>query len=277
MDFSNISPKYMIGLINKVEEAIWGLFDKSKYQGVRRYILRWWNEGEKDWYGNVYNENFTIYYKEGNIDLAETLHRMPNEMIVRIATDLGVDTPGFLPVVPKKFKNILRDQNQSAYQNFERAIKNVYSNPDESVALASATLDGIIRTILKHETFKDKNVGKNGISLTKQVKSIVKQFTSISGVNCPTEIITIASQLKSIGSSIDTLRSDKTIAHGKINGEYIVDDPLWASFIVNTAASLGLFLWEFFNKKYKLAIQKEDEPRTSSNNNMPTNLDEIPF
>ena len=51
-------------------------------------------------------------------------------------------------------------------------------------------------------------------------------------------------------------------AHGKLQSEYIVDDPLWAGLVVNTSATLGLFLWEYYEKKYRPALEKgtEDEP-----------------
>ena len=57
---------------------------------------------------------------------------------------------------------------------------------------------------------------------------------------------------RSIGQTIDDLRSDKATAHGKLGEEYVVDEPLWAALAVNTCATVGIFLWELFNKKYKL-------------------------
>lgn len=199
---------------------------------------------------------------------------MPAELVIRIAIDLGIDTPGFLPVVPQ-FKNVLKDHNQSAYQNFERATKNVYENPDEAVSLASSTLEGIIKTMLADDAFKDEvGVIKNK-PLSKLVVLIVKHFGLDSTEQCPPELITIAGHLRSLGSTIDDLRSDKSSAHGKAHDEYIIDDPLWAAFIVNTSASLGLFLWEYFEKKYK--PQTKDKGQAEGVGDEPINLDDIPF
>ncbi len=275
MDYSDISPKYIMELIPKVENVLWGMSDKAKYQNVRRYIEKFHEEGDS-W--NNSDENFHIYYSDEdskNIDLAETLHRMPSSLLIKIAIDLGIDTPGFLPVVPQ-FKNILKDQNQNAYQNFERATKNVYENPDQAVSLASSTLEGIIKTILTDVTFKDSAKAIKNKPLTKLVSSIVKEFGFDDKTKCPPELITIASQLRSIGSTIDDLRSDKSTAHGKTHGEYVIDDPLWAAFIVNTTATLGLFLWEYFEKKYKPNI-KLHESEIEDIDDKPINLDDIPF
>lgn len=259
-------------LIPKIEETLWNLSDKAKYQTVRRYIEKFHEEWH-DW--NNSDENFHIYYlseDEKKIDLAETLHKIPKDILIKIAIDLGIDTPGFLPVVPQ-FKNILKDQNQSAYQNFDRATKNVYENPDQSVSLASSTLEGIIKTILADDSFKaSAGVIKNK-PLTKLVGAIVKEFGFDDKAKCPPELITIASQLRSIGTTIDDLRSDKSTAHGKAHDEYVIDDPLWAAFIVNTSASLGLFLWEYFEKKYKPAVLEQSKDIDDK----PIDLSEIPF
>jgi len=263
-------------LTPKVEKTLWDLFDTAKYQNVRRYIEKWHEEydGYNNW-GD--NENFHIYFKnEQNteIDLAETLHKIPKDMLIKIAIDLGIDTPGFLPVV-SEFKNVLKDKNQSAYQNFTRATKNVYENPDQAVSLASSTLEGIIKTILADETFRDKADAIRNKSLSKLVTMIVKEFGFDSKTECPPELITIAGQLRSLGATIDDLRSDKSTAHGKAHDEYVVDDPLWAAFIVNTSASLGLFLWEYFEKKYKPQIKNKRQ--LSDSEDEPINLDDIPF
>jgi len=275
MDYSDISPKYLMELIPKIENVLWGMSDRAKYQNVRRYIEKFHEEWQ-DW--NNSDENFHIYFSgedSKNIDLAETLHRMPSDLLIKIAIDLGIDTPGFLPVVPQ-FKNVLKDQNQSAYQNFERATKNVYENPDQAVSLASSTLEGIIKTILADDSLKeDAGIIKNK-SLTKLVGAIVKAFSFDNKTKCPPELITIASQLRSLGTTIDDLRSDKSTAHGKAHDEYVIDDPLWAAFVVNTSASLGLFLWEYFEKKYKPNLKSETAKHEDIGDE-PINIDDIPF
>lgn len=260
-------------LIPKIEAVLWSMFESSKYQNVRRYIEKW---HEEYWNGNFLDgENFQIYFRDDNnkeIDLSETLHKMPKSTVIKMAVDLGIDTPGFLPVVPQ-FKNILKDQNQSAYQNFERATKNVYDSPDEAVALSSSTLEGIIKTILEHDTFKD-NKQTTGKTLGKLVAGIVNVF-GLDGDTAPAEIKTIAGQLRGLGKTIEDLRSDKSTAHGKSHTDYIVDDPLWASMIVNTSATLGVFLWEYFNSKYLPRLSKNTD--VEEFDDAPIDISQLPF
>jgi|GEM_PF-146179 len=277
MDYSDISPKYLVELVPQVSKILWDMFPNAKYQNVRRYIQRWHHSDVGGWNGDEYFENFEIFFKDKDkreIDLDETLHHMPNDLLIKIAIDVGVDTPGFLPVVPQ-FKNVLKDENQSAYQNFDRATKNVFDNPDNAVALAASTLEGIIKTILEHEAFQQDAGKLKNKSLSKLVAEIVKQFSFDDTTKCPQEIITIASQLRGIGSTIDDLRSDKSTAHGKTASDYIVDDPLWAMFTINACATLGLFLWEYFNKKYVPALQSKDQLIEVDNKLI--DLSEIPF
>jgi len=270
MEHTDISPKYMMELTSKVAESLWALYSTSKYQNVRRHIEKWHSDAGIGWDGEWYAENFHIYFKNEDrreIDLDETLHGIPNDLLIKIAIDLGIDTPGFIPVIPR-FKNILKDQNQSAYQNFDRATKSVHESPDNAVALATSTLEGIIKTILQHATFNDGKFKVKNKSLSKLIVEIVKQFGFDDKTKCPQEIITIASQLRSLGCSIDDLRSDKSTAHGKAPTDYVVDDPLWATLVVNASASLGLFLWEYFQSRYQPNELKNEKK---------TNLSEVPF
>lgn len=46
MDYKDISPKYIMELVPKIEEVLWNMFDNSRYQNVRRYIEQWHEEYE---------------------------------------------------------------------------------------------------------------------------------------------------------------------------------------------------------------------------------------
>ena len=83
----------------------------------------------------------------------------------------------------------------------------------------------------------------------------------------PKEIKTIGSSLLSINQSIEKLRSDKTILHGKTNNDYIVNDSLYAYFVVNSVATIGLFLNSYYKNKLP-KVQVEEKPIES---------DDLPF
>lgn len=266
MDYNDISPAYITDLKMILGQKIWEKY--STYRKVRLFLVSsviegGWNEPD----------SFQIFYQDDEqlkVDVEKTILHMSPYETVKMAVDLGLDTPGFLPAIPK-FKNILKNENQSAFQNFERAVKNVYENPDQAVSLASSTLEGVIKTILSDDNFtlpKAKNP-----SLTKLVGQMVRELGFDDKTKCPQELVTIASQLRGLGQAIDDLRSDKSTAHGKSHEEYVIDDPLWAGFIINTSASLGLFLWEYYEKKYKPAKQE----RAEDTDDKPIDLNEIPF
>ncbi len=266
MDYHDISPAYITDLKMKLGQKIWEKY--ASYKNVKLFLVSSVEEG-----GWNEPDSFQVFYQDDDqnrVDVEKTVLYMSPYETVKMAIDLGLDTPGFLPAIPK-FKNILKDENQTAFQNFERAIKNVYENPDQAVSLASSTLEGIIKTILSDDNFTLPK-GKNP-SLTKLVGQMVKEFGFDDKTECPQELITIASQLRGLGQAIDDLRSDKSTAHGKSHEEYVIDDPLWAGFIVNTSASLGLFLWEYYEKKYKPAKQEQVEDV----DDRPIDLSEIPF
>lgn len=232
-DYKNVSPLYMQRLKNQVEEALWNLFDKSKYRQVEEYVRRWHEDDGNFW------ENFHVYIKDDHIDLDSTLAGMPNDILVKIAADIGIETPGLLPCIPV-MKNILNQSNTNACANFKRAVKDVYDQPDQSVALAASTLEGVFKTIIQNVE-PDDSMGN--ASLTKLTSKVVKELVDTCDPSTPQEIKILASQLRGLGKAIDDLRSDKSTAHGKAPGGYVVDDALWAETVVNCTATLGILLW----------------------------------
>ena len=100
----------------------------------------------------------------------------------------------------------------------------------EVVALAASTLEGVFKAIIQD---MDPNASVGNLSLSKLTSKVVKELVEACDPSTPQEVKTLAAQLRSLGSSIDNLRSDKSTAHGKAPGEYVVDDSLWAETVVN--------------------------------------------
>lgn len=256
-----ISPKYMMQLISKIEAELWSMFESSKYQNVRRYILKW---HEEDWMGYFNNagENFHIFYKDdakSEIDLAETLHRMDEDIVFRIAVDLGIDVPTALPAITV-VKNSVKEQNPNVYDNFTAATKKVYDEPDMAVAHASSALDDIIKAILADPKIDSSKVPQNG-SLSKQIKGLLDGL-GFKDDSAPGEIKTVASQLMGVVCTINDIRGSKTRVHGKAGDDYIIDKSLWSVFIVNACATVGLLLWSYYKEKcHQERIDAEDISR----------------
>ena len=59
---------------------------------------------------------------------------MPNDILIKVAADIGVETPGLLPCIPV-MKNVLNRNNTNAYANFERAVKTFTTIPTNPLLL----------------------------------------------------------------------------------------------------------------------------------------------
>ena len=242
---NKISPKYIMNLISKIEKELWNQY--GSYKNVRYYIEKW-----QEWY-DEFESNFTIYEKDNEkIDLLKTLHYMDNETLIKIAIDLGIETPGFIPLIPI-FKNVLKEEYPSAYDSFEKAFKQVMEFPDIAIGLANSTLESIIKEILaKIELEESEIINKTLYELT---QIILKKFKFYPDMELPIEIRNIGSSLLNIAKNVEKLRSEKTDFHGKISVDYKVDEPLYAYFIINAIATMGLFLDNYYNDVF---IKEED-------------------
>ena len=82
------------------------------------------------------------------------------------------------------------------------------------------------------------------------VCELLKEFQLFPNSKIPKEINTISSSLLSASQSIEKLRSEKTTVHGKTDDDYIIEDPIYTYFIVNSVTTIGLFLNSFYLKKF---------------------------
>ena len=249
-----ISPKYQMKLTTEVEKAIWDEY--ASYKNVRNYIEKWHKCDEQNYW-----ENFRIVTKEDeNLDLNATLHSMPGEIIIKVAIDLGVDTPDFIPSIPT-FKNELKSEFKTAYDTFTKAYKLIETDSSLAVGLANSALESIIKEILKDERIKNKIKGTE--TLYKLTNLILKEF-NITNSKHPVEIKTIGSSLLAICQSIEKLRSEKTNFHGKTGDDFVLSEPIYTYFVVNSVSTVGLFLNSYFKTKFP-----KPEPEISEYDDLP--------
>ena len=241
---SKISPKYQMGIIQELCDKLYELF--HSYENVEAYVEKW-REGY-DNFGN--NANFYIQYKDTErkqIDLRKTLHQIDGETLLKMAIDLGIATPDFIPSIPM-FKNELKSSFETAAQTFEKAYNNVEKDPNLAVGLANSALESIIKSILNDKRIPIKY--KKGDTLSKLIEYICKAFHINYDASCPNEIKTISSSLINCCKAIEDMRSTKTEVHGKTSEDVIISDPLCAYFIVNAVATVGLFLLNYYKERY---------------------------
>lgn len=254
-----ISPKYQMQLIKSVHQKIWD--DYVTYKDVRYYISKW-HVVNDEW--NNYWENFSIAIKQnGEIDLLATLHYMSGEDLLKVAIDMGVDTPDFIPSIPT-FKNDIKSEYGTAYDTFTKAHKLIETDPSTAIGLANSALESIIKEILKDERLNSKL--KGGETLYTLTTIIVREFNR-NNPEHPEEIKTICNSLLSINQNIEKLRSNKTEFHGKTSEDYLIKDPIYAYLVINTVTTVGLFLNSYYHTKYPKEVP------------LPTVLDddELPF
>ncbi|MDC1465006.1 abortive infection family protein [Polaribacter sp.] len=250
-----ISPKYLMKLTTEVEKAIWDEY--SSYKNARNYIGKWYEYDEQNYW-----ENFNLIEKaDKKIDLNATLHSMPGEILLKIAIDLGADTPDFIPSIPT-FKNELKAEFKTAYDTFIKAFKQIETDPSLAVGLANSAMESIIKEILKDERLQSKITGKE--TLYKLVNIILKEF-NLTNTDNPKEIKTIGNSLISACQAIEKLRSEKTDFHGKTDEDYLLSEPIYTYFIVNSVTTVGLFLNSYFKTKYPKPVPEYNE------------IDDLPF
>lgn len=255
---NKVSPKYHMKLAKEVNDALWKEF--NSYKETASYIEKW-QTNEGGW-NNVW-ENFPIYKKDnGEIDTISTLRAMDGDILIRIAIDLGVDTPDFIPSIPI-FRNELKTSYEIASATFERAFKQCEEHPDTAIGLANSALESIIKEIFKDERLANRP--KENKTLYELAAELLKDFKMFPESDLPIEIKKIGSSLLSVSQHIEKIRSEKTNMHGKTKDDYIIKDSIYAYFVINSVTTVGLFLESFYKKKYPNKVEKAK------------NLDDLPF
>ena len=250
-----------MALVKNIHEAIWK--DYPSYKEVRFYIDKWHQEDE-NW--NNGWENFSIKLKDsGEIDLTKTLHGIDGDTLLKIAVDIGVETPDFVPSVAT-FRNEIKADYQTASATFEKAFKQIETHPDIAIGLANSALESIIKEILKDDRIS--TVCKDNDTLYDLTSALLKEFKMFPKSDMPMEIKTIGSSMLAINHAIEGLRSTSTAFHGKTDGDYLIDDPIYTYFIVNSVSTVGLFLKTYFNRKF---------PKPSSRLSKVGEDDDLPF
>jgi hypothetical protein len=247
-----ISPKYQMKLVKSVHDAIWDEY--KSYKEVKLYIGKWQTE-QGDY--NNYWANFEIALKENKeIDLLQTLHNMNGVDLLKVAIDLGVDTPDFIPSVPT-FKNVLKSEYKTAYDTFTKAYKQIDTDPSTAIGLANSALESIIKEILKDHRISNKITGKE--TLYKLSLIILKEF-NLTNSEFPKDILTIGSSLLAINQAIERLRSEKTNFHGKTEQDYLINETIYSYFVINAVSTVGLFLNSYYKTQFpKPTIEQDDD------------------
>lgn len=229
---NKISPKYQMRIVKDLNDRLYELF--KSYDDVEAYVEKW-----REVYDDFGNANFYIQYKDDEhkkIDLKKTLHLVDGETLLKMAIDLGIETPDFIPSIPT-FKNELKSSYATAAQTFDKAYRNVEKDPNLAIGLANSALESIIKEILKDKRLEVPYNDRD--TLSKLIKNICKAFRLYTEDSLPKEVQRIAQSLIACSNAIEDLRSTKTEMHGKTQDDFIINDPICAFFIINAVSTVG--------------------------------------
>lgn len=271
---NNFSPSYIIDLIEQITSKVFKKY--TSYKRVETYIKRWQKVVDSGY--NGYSEyeiyNFDIIHKEQEkIDVQATLNTASDELIIQIAIDLDIEVVGVIYTIAR-IEGLDKKCYKNAKKIFDEAIKRAYDKPDEAIGLANSALETVIKHIQEQGKLNIK-YNKND-TLYDLTQKILKAFDLFPSKDVKNEINKIGSSMLCIAQAVETLRSEKTKFHGKDSSQFIIDDPLYACFIINCVATVGNFLISFYEKKYNIVIE-EDVDISSDDYVDLINDDEIPF
>lgn len=197
--------------------------------------------------GNVQWSNFEIVCQKenGNIDLPATLDTMGDELLFQIAVDLNIEVPGLIYSVAE-IKGLLSQKYEDVGKTFQKAHEKIYSEPSTAIIMANSALERIIKRICSDSSIDGCNPKD---TLYKLASHILKQFNVFPDKSLNANIRNIGSGLLSASQAIENIRSNNTEAHG--TEDEIISDPLYTMLVVNTVATVGLFLLNYYEKHYK--------------------------
>ncbi len=254
--YALISPRYRMELIDNIHTRLWKLYES--YKKVE-YYLENWIEYEIDYsFENVPNFIIKKAYAN-NIDVLATLNNIDNKTLLKIAMDLEIETPDFIPAIPT-FKNEIKSSYINAKDTFEKAFKEIEEHPDIAIGLANSTLESILKEILRDDIFNKKTIEFSNKTLYELTNQILKELSLFPKSDMPKEIKTIGSSMLSMNKDIEQMRSNKSRFHGKLSEEIFIDNPIYAYFIVNSITTIGLFLISFYKKFKDEYEEKKDIP-----------------
>ena len=244
-----------MSLIKDINQALW---DQYKSYKEVLYYMKHWHEVDSDY--AYYHENFAIICKDNDgktIDSLATLHNIEDDsLLLKIAIDLGLETPDFIPSIPT-FRNEIKSSYKMASATFDKAYKCIETDPDTAVGLVNSALECIVKEILSDDRITAKyNKTDTLYTLT---KTVLNEFRLYPQAEMPNEIKSIGSSLLSSCQAIEKLRSETTMFHGKIEEDYIISNPLYVYFIVNSVSTIGLFLIKFYEHFYPKIKKDTDE------------------
>ncbi len=235
-----VSPIAMIEIIAKIETALWKHESIQNYHDIEGYLSRW-QEGTIIRTDSNYDPFTDTEY---TIHTREALASFSDDMLLQIAVNLDIEIPWLIYSVAE-IKGILDDRYEDVGRKFEEACKEVYSDPSVAIIKANSALESLIKKICKDELIENCDPKAGIYELTEHV---LKQFDFLPDKKLNLRIRDIGSGLFKASRTIGEIRNKHTVAHSI---DKTISDPLYAVFVVNSVATIGQLLLNYYEHRYK--------------------------
>ncbi len=244
-DISIISKSAITDIAKQIEKTLEDKYGAYSYGDIEWYISRW-QETYYDW-KEITGYNFEIIIIDGtdSIHTMKTLQQMSNELLLKIAVDLGIEIPGLMYSVAE-IKGILNDRYKDIGKQFEDACKEVYSAPDRAISEITTALESLLAEICKDESIENCDPKAGIYELTKHV---LEQLGFLPDKKLNDRIRSLGTGLLKSVQIIGEIRNKHTKVHRK--SDEIITESFYAVFVVNSVATIGLFLLNYYEKHYK--------------------------
>ncbi len=212
---------------------------------------------------NQFLANYKIQGKASRVDskrvyVEELLQDADNSTILRIADDLGLEIPYRGTIKSVYTLQTLLDG--SAYyfakRDFEQALADIETRPDNAICLACTTLESIYKAIL--DAFGESYPSKQDVqSLQKAV--FQKMKLSPNGY-ADEDIKRVLGGLINVGAGLGAMRTKYSSCHGKgTSGKQYRLESRHARLAVNALTTIGLFILETYEERFAAQNQSPSQ------------------
>ena len=238
------SPTFLTDLVTKIIEKINEEYNyDSKYTFIelcsKQYNFKMQNE----------------YYEDGtsSFSLYQTIKHLAcsdEDTLIAIALELGIEVPNVIYSLKEIQVKLDENNFETARKYLDEACQKIYKEPHTAWALANTCLETITKHILEDDRIKDQIDYKEKDTLYDLTQKILKAFEHYPSKEIGDSIKNIGSSFMTIAKSIENVRSENTDAHGKSSTQIIIEEPIYSTLAINSVITVGLFLLEFYEKKY---------------------------
>lgn len=169
-----------------------------------------------------------------------------DSQIIEIAQALDIEVSISHSTSVLTLQNLLeRSGLQACQDDFDRAIQNIDTDPDQALASGCSTLESVCKAILDKmgsECPKDQSIQP----LLRKVFEVME--LSPEG-HADAEIKRILGGLFNAGVGVGTIRTKYSAAHGRRDGQRKLQGR-HARLAINSAATVGLFLLETYQERF---------------------------